>query len=91
MANNNPFNSNEYDLGVGNQYGYDMQGATENLLYQPANQQPCYVCGNTAQYQILAKKPQYTTAQIQNGLYTCKHCLQIAPIDPQHYGIKELK
>lgn len=91
MANNNPFNSNEYDLGVGEAYGFDMQGATENLLYQPANRQPCYVCGNTADYQIVAKKPEYTSAQIQNGLYVCKHDLPNTPTDPKYYGIRELK
>jgi hypothetical protein len=88
---NNPFDSRKYDLGVGDAYGFDMQGATENLLYQPANSQSCYVCNNTADYRIIAKQPEYNTAQIQNGLYICKHDLQLAPINPKQYGIRELK
>lgn len=91
MATDNPFNSKKYDLGVGDAYGVDMQSATENLLYQPANKLPCYVCGNTAQYQILAKAPEFNTAQIQNGLFICKHDLQHSPINSKQYGIRELK
>jgi hypothetical protein len=91
MTKNDPFSSNKADLGTGDAYGYDMQGATENLLYQSANRQPCYVCGNTAQYQILAKKSEFNTAQVQNGLYICNHDLSLAPINPKNYGIRELK
>lgn len=88
---NNPFNSNNYDLGVGDSYGYDRDSATEQLLYQPANRTPCYVCGNTAKYRILAKQPEYNTAQIQSGLFICEHDLRIAPIDPKIYGIRDLQ
>lgn len=90
MTANNPFNSNKYDLGVGDAYGFDMQTATENLLYQPANKLPCYVCGNTADYQIIAKHAQFNTAQVQNGLFICKHDIQRSPVDPKQYGIREL-
>jgi hypothetical protein len=91
MSKVNPFNSNRSDLGVGDSYGYDRDAATEQLLYQPVNKQACYVCGNNAKYRILAKQPEYNTAQIQNGLYICEHDLRIAPIDPIIYGIRELQ
>lgn len=91
MSKPNPFSSNKVDLGLNDGYGFDMQGATENLLYQPVNRQPCYVCGNTAQYQILAKTPEFNTAQVQNGLYICNHDLSLAPVNPKNYGIRELK
>jgi hypothetical protein len=92
MASNNPFHSNNYDLGVGNAYGFDKDSATENLLRTAyTNTTKCYVCNyNTPQYQVLAKKDKHITAEIQNGLYLCGHCIQLQPVDPKIYSIKPL-
>lgn len=92
MASNNPFNSNNYDLGIGDAYGYDRDSATENILRSAHSNHPkCYVCNNPAYYKYVAKHKKYETATIQNGLYVCKHCISLAPISPKHYGIKELQ
>lgn len=91
MTNHNPFNTNEYDLGVGEVYGYDIHTATDNILRTAYSDSPrCYVCGNTPHLQVLAKKSKYINAEIQNGLYVCNHCIKLKPIDSKMYGIKEL-
>jgi hypothetical protein len=91
MSANNPFNTSNYDLGVGDVYGYDKDSATENILRDTYSTSiACYVCGNKPQYRLIAKQPEYNTAQVQNGVYVCKHCITSTPISPKQYGIKEL-
>jgi bifunctional N-acetylglucosamine-1-phosphate-uridyltransferase/glucosamine-1-phosphate-acetyltransferase GlmU-like protein len=51
----------------------------------------CFVCNNTAQYQVLAKEAIDNTAQIQDGLYVCHHHLLMKAVNPNRYGIRELK
>jgi len=51
----------------------------------------CYICNNTAPYQVLPKEEQYNTAELQNGLFVCKHHLDMKVVDPSRYGIRELK
>jgi hypothetical protein len=83
----------EYDLGVGNYPGLDTHGATEELLRTAySNPTTCYVCHhNTPQYRVIAKKDKYITAEIQNGLYVCGHCIQLQPLDKKMYGIKSIE
>lgn len=91
MSKHNPFNSNSYDLGVGDLYGFDIHGATENLLRTAyEHTAKCYVCGNTPHLQVLAKKAKYNNAELQNGLYICNHCIQLKPLDTKKYGITAL-
>lgn len=92
MANESVFNINQYDLGGDTSIGLDKAEIDNSLLYS-ANDIPtqCYVCTSpTPQYGIIAKNSKHNTAQIQNGLYICKHCLSQGILDASLYGVREL-
>ena len=93
MANNNPFNSNNYDLGVGDVYGFDRDQATENIIRNTYTHYPkCFSCtADSPQYRILPKDNQYNTAELQKGLYVCYHCIQQGILDPKKYGLREMQ
>ena len=92
MANNNPFTDNQYDLGIGDEYGYDRDAATESILRTAyTNTIQCYVCTSpNPKYRIKAKHRRDNTAQIQNGQYICGHCLTTGTLDSKRYGLAEL-
>ena len=92
MPSDNRFSNTEVDLGVGEVYGYDRHDATESILRDVYSTQPkCYVCSyNIPQYKVVAKKAKHNTAELQNGLYICGHCISLNPIDKDIYGLKEL-
>ena len=92
MANKNPFSINQYSLGEDTELGSDKETIDNSLLYS-AMEIPtqCYCCTSpTPMYQVIAKKPQHNTAQVQNGLYICNHCMQQGILDPGLYGVREL-
>lgn len=88
----NSFSSNKYDLGIGSTFGLDRNGVSETLLRTAYdNSTKCYVCKyGQPKYQVLAKKDKYITAEIQNGLYLCKHCISLHPVNSRQYIIKDL-
>jgi hypothetical protein len=92
MSNNNPFSTNQYDLGAHTDIGSDKAEIDNSLLYSAMDiPTQCYVCTSPSpKYQIVAKNPAYNTAQIQNGLYICNHCLGQNILDNSLYGVREI-
>lgn len=94
MANNNKnFNTATGDLGLDTGFGLTSTQVSEGLKCSQFNTgNRCLICGNTAQYSLIAKEPKYNTAEIQNNGFICGHCLNINNnINKEHYGIRELK
>lgn len=93
MANNDPFKSNNYDLGVGDVYGFDRDQATENILRSAYTHTPkCFSCtADYPQYKVIPKDDSYNTAELQKGLYICYHCTRTGVLDPKKYGLREMQ
>ena len=93
MANKNPFTINQYDLGGDTEVGSDKETIDNSLLYSATDlPTQCYCCtAPNPKLQVVAKKPIHNTAQVQNGLYICKHCLGQGILDPELYGVRELE
>lgn len=93
MSKNNNFDVSTSDLGTSFDIGLDRAEVSNQLLYS-ANEIPtqCYACtAPNPAYQILPLKPAYDTAQLQNGLYVCNHCMRQGIVDKSRYGLRELK
>lgn len=93
MAKNSNFNIDTYDLGTSNDIGLDRQEVSNELLYS-ASEIPtqCYACtAPNPGYKVMAIKSMHETAELQNGLYICSHCLQQNILDRTIYGIREVK
>ena len=93
MSKNPNFNLGYSDLGTDTHIGLDKASVDNSLLYS-ANELPtqCYACtAPNPSYQVLAIKPIHETAQIQNGLYICTHCLGQNILDRTIYGIRDLR
>lgn len=89
---NNPFSNRKQDLGIADLTGYDKVGI-DSMLEQSAytNDPKCCVCSSTnIEYQVVAKSSKFMTAELQNGVYICKHCLAQEPLDKNIYGVKPL-
>lgn len=89
----NPFKKPK-SLGslVSDSYDIPKEGVDQMLLdSQIDTGYRCYICNNTAPYQVLPKEDIYNTAELQNGLFVCKHHLDMKVVDPSRYGIRELK
>ncbi len=77
---------------VSDSYDTYKEGVDQMLLdSQISTGTNCYICGNTAKYQVIAKDDSANTAEVQNGLYVCKHHLDMKVVDPSRYGIREIK
>ncbi len=77
---------------VSDSYDIPREGVDQMLLdSQISTGTNCYICGNTAPYQVLPKEDIHNTAELQNGLYVCKHHLDMKVVDPNRYGIREIK
>lgn len=85
-------NNNQYDLGVGDEY-LSLSDVNDTLLRTAYTSTPkCCVCSApTVTHRVLAKHPQYNTAEIDGGIYICKHCLTNQAIDPNMYGVRPIK
>lgn len=91
-SNNQNFAINRYDLGTDTSIGLDKADIDNALVYS-ANEIPtqCYACtAPNPVYQVIAKDTRHNTAQIQNGLYICKHCLDSKVLDQSLYGVRSL-
>ena len=90
MAKLNPFSISQYNLGSEVDIGVDSETVSNSLTDMGYSQaHTCYVCTAPAPaYRVLAKEPAHETAQIQNGLYICKHCLSQGILDPSIYGVR---
>lgn len=93
MTKNNPFNSNNYDLGVSDAYGISKDAVSESFIHSSTTHTPsCYVCTTSyPQYKVMAKNDSDNTAQVQNGLYICRHCVSTGVLDPKRYGLREMQ
>jgi hypothetical protein len=91
MSNTNPFTQTTYDLGVGDEYGYDLAGVNDIIIrtaYETGLK--CCVCTNTPAYRVVPKKAKHNTAEMQNGVYICQHCVSTKAIDTRLYALKSL-
>lgn len=94
MSDNN-FASTPPNLGGISPYSGGGMAITEVDQMLKSSQMPsthiCYICHSPAQYRVLPKSKQYDTAELQNGLYVCGHCINHASIDKERYGLRPLK
>jgi hypothetical protein len=94
MAKPNPFSTNGYDLGIGDTYGHNIDTVNDNILRTAYSQEhTCCICKyehNTPVVRVVAKYPQYNTAEVQNGLYLCNHCISLQAFTPAHYALQRL-
>jgi hypothetical protein len=93
MANRNPFDSSNYDLGVGDQYGFDRDTATDNLLRTVYSHTPtCTTCSAPGpQYRVMPNRPSLVTAELQSGVYMCRACRSKTTLSPNDYSFIEMQ
>jgi hypothetical protein len=86
------FDNTNYDLGV-DTFGLTKDAVDEVLRgSQYTHGCRCILCGNTAQYKIIPKAPEFDTAEVQDKGYVCGNCLtNTTNIDKRNYGVRELK
>lgn len=92
MANKNPFSLGKYDLEANRGVGSSKEDIDNSLLYSAMDLPiQCYSCtAPNPKYQVVAKQTVHETAQIQNGLYLCNHCMSRGILDSNLYGLRTL-
>lgn len=89
---NHRFNNTQYDLGVADGTG-DTKDQVDSILRRSAmpTTHICIICTNTAKYKLVPKHSHLNSIEIQDRGYVCAYCLEQKYINPDQFGIRELK
>jgi len=92
INSNRHFDMDTCDVGIDTSFGLTKGQVDDSIKHgQWITDKRCLICGNTAQYSLIAKKPQYNTKEIQDNGFICGFCLNANNnINKDNYGIREL-